>query len=153
MALIYLGLGSNLGHKEEFLELAIAEIEKQIGLLVARSAFYDYAPWGFESPNSFKNACVAAETTLDPQACLRVTSSIESSLGRARKAIDGYMDRVIDIDILFYDQLVLQEDNLTIPHPLLHQRRFVLEPLAEISPKLMHPILHKNIETLLKELI
>jgi len=153
MALVYLGLGSNLGRKDEFLELAIVEIEKQIGLIVARSAFYNYAPWGFESPNSFKNACVAVETTLDPQACLRITSSVESILGRVRQATDGYKDRVIDIDLLFYDQLVLNDENLTIPHPLAHHRRFVLEPLAEISPKLMHPVLHKNIETLLKELI
>jgi len=152
MALVFLGLGSNLGHKEEFLELAITEIKKQIGPIMARSAFYDSAPWGFESPNTFINACVALETTLDPYECLRIVSSIERLLGRSKKSTDGYSDRVIDIDILFYDQVVIQEENLTIPHPLLHLRKFVLDPLAEISPKLIHPLLHKDIESLLKEI-
>ena len=153
MALVYLGLGSNLGRKEEYLELAITEIEKQIGFVVARSAFYEYAPWGFDSPNSFINACVAVETILSPYACLRIIASAEERLGRIKKKTDGYMDRVIDIDILFYDQIVLQEENLTIPHPLMHLRRFVLEPLVEIAPTLIHPVFHKNIEALLKELI
>jgi len=152
MALVFLGLGSNLGHKEEFLELAISEIKKQIGPIVARSAFYDSAPWGFESPNTFINACVAIETTFDPHVCLRIVSSIERLLGRSKKSTDGYNDRVIDIDILFYDQVIIQEENLTIPHPLLHLRKFVLDPLAEISPKLIHPLLHKDIESLLKEI-
>jgi len=152
MALIFLGLGSNLGHKEEFIELAISEIKKQIGPIVARSAFYDSDPWGFESPNSFINACVAVETTIDPNECLRIVSSIECLLGRSKKTTDGYKDRVIDIDILFYDQVIIQETNLTIPHPLLHLRKFVLDPLVEIAPKLMHPIFHKDMESLLKEI-
>lgn len=152
MALVFLGLGSNLGHKEEFLELAISEIKKQIGPIVARSAFYDSAPWGFESTNSFVNACVAVETTLDPYECLRIVSSVERQLGRSKKSTDVYSDRVIDIDILVYDQLILQEDNLTIPHPLLHVRKFVLDPLAEIAPKLVHPLLQKDMETLRNEI-
>ena len=152
MALVYLGLGSNLGQKKEFLELAIIEIEKQIGSLVARSAFYESEPWGFDSSNSFINACVAVQTTLNPNECLSTIACIETSLGRTKKLSEAYMDRVIDIDILFYDQLILQEDHLTIPHPLLHLRKFVLNPLVEIAPKLMHPIFNKSISTLLKDL-
>jgi len=152
MAVVYLGLGSNLGQKEEFLRLAISKIEKQIGHVKALSAFYESAPWGFESPHSFINACAATETILTPHECLYAIASIESSLGRSKNASGEYMDRVIDIDILFYDQLVIEDKNLTIPHPLLHQRLFVLYPLAEIAPKLVHPLLHKTIESLLKEI-
>jgi 2-amino-4-hydroxy-6-hydroxymethyldihydropteridine diphosphokinase len=152
MALVYFGLGSNLGQKKEFIELAVSEIEKQIGSIVALSAFYESAPWGFESPNSFINACAAVETTLSPHACLSAIAEIENQLGRPKKDYKGYKDRVIDIDILFYDQLVIDEKDLKVPHPLLHQRLFVLDPLAQIAPKLMHPLLQKNIETLLKEI-
>jgi 2-amino-4-hydroxy-6-hydroxymethyldihydropteridine diphosphokinase len=152
MSLIYLGLGSNLGQKEVLLELAISEIKKQIGQIVARSAFYESAPWGFNSPNFFLNACVAAETVLDPQTCLCSILNIERNLGRSKKETMGYKDRVIDIDILFYDQIIIQEKNLIIPHPLLHKRKFVLDPLVEIAPKLVHPLFHKNIESLLKEI-
>lgn len=152
MALVYFGLGSNLGQKKEFIELAVSEIEKQIGSIVALSAFYESAPWGFESPNSFINACAAVETTLSPHACLSVIAAIENQLGRPKNDSEGYKDRVIDIDILYYDQLVIDEEDLKVPHPLLHQRLFVLGPLAQIAPKLMHPLLHKNIETLLEEI-
>ncbi|MDD4922941.1 MAG: 2-amino-4-hydroxy-6-hydroxymethyldihydropteridine diphosphokinase [Bacteroidales bacterium] len=152
MAIVYFGLGSNLGQKENFLRLAILEIEKQIGHIMARSAFFESAPWGFDSPHSFINACVAVETTLNPHECLYATKDIERRLGRAEKTSEGYKDRVIDIDILFYEQLLIEEENLTIPHPLLHQRLFVLNPLAEIAPNLIHPLFHKSIEILLKEI-
>lgn len=152
MSVVFLGLGSNLGQKEKFLLLAISEIEKQMGHVEARSAFFESAPWGFDSPNSFVNACVAVKTDLSPHACLHIIAAIESRLGRIKTISDGYKDRVIDIDILFYDQLVLQEKNLTIPHPLLHQRLFVLHPLAEIAPKFVHPLLDKTIESLLEEI-
>ncbi|MDD4922380.1 MAG: 2-amino-4-hydroxy-6-hydroxymethyldihydropteridine diphosphokinase [Bacteroidales bacterium] len=152
MAIVYFGLGSNLGQKEDFLRLAISEMEKQIGHIMARSAFFESAPWGFYSPHSFINACVAVETTLNPHECISATKDIERRLGRTEKTSEGYRDRVIDIDILFYDQLVIEEENLTIPHPLLHQRLFVLNPLSEIAPNFIHPLLHKSIEILLKEI-
>ena len=152
MAVVYLGLGSNLGQKEEILRLAISEIEKQIGHIKALSAFYESAPWGFESSNAFVNACAAVETTLRPHECLHTIEAIECGLGRVKKTSGEYMDRFIDIDILFYDQLVIEDKKLTIPHPLLHQRLFVLHPLAEIAPKFMHPLLQKTIEYLLKEI-
>ncbi|MCE5175364.1 MAG: 2-amino-4-hydroxy-6-hydroxymethyldihydropteridine diphosphokinase [Bacteroidales bacterium] len=152
MAIVYLGLGSNLGQKEHHLELAISEIEKQIGHIVARSAFYESAPWGFESSSYFLNACVAVETTLNPQECLLAITDIEKRLGRSKKLTKGYADRVIDVDILFYDQMILQEEGLTIPHPLLHQRLFVLNPLSEIAPDFIHPLFKKTIKNLLKEI-
>jgi 2-amino-4-hydroxy-6-hydroxymethyldihydropteridine diphosphokinase len=119
---------------------------------VARSVFFISEPWGFESDNRFLNACVAAETTIAPRECLRLIKGIERSLGRPDKAPGSYKDRVIDLDILFYDDLVLDEPELVVPHPLLHQRGFVLEPLAEIAPDLLHPVLHKSIGELLSEL-
>jgi len=152
MALVYFSLGSNLGRKEDTIRLAVIEIKKQIGLLKALSAFYESEPWGFDSPNSFINACAAVETTLSPQACLECIGKIERNLGRVKNHSKGYLDREIDIDILFYDQKVIQEENLMVPHPLLHQRLFVLNPLTEIAPDLIHPVLNKSMRTLLKML-
>lgn len=152
MARIYLGLGSNLGDKEAYLLKAIELINEQIGPIVARSVFFVSEPWGYESENTFLNACVAAETTIDPRQCLRLIKGMERALGRPEKLTGDYQDRVIDLDILFYDDLVLQDADLILPHPLLHLRRFVLEPLAEIAPDLTHPVLKKTIKKLLPEL-
>lgn len=152
MALVYLCLGSNLGQKKASIKMALLEIKKQIGPIKACSAFYSSKPWGFESKNSFINVCVAIETCFSPQTCLCTIKNIEFKMGRVASVAEGYKDRVIDIDILFYDQLIIQEENLIIPHPLLHQRQFVLNPLSEIAPKLVHPVFNKTIETLLKEI-
>lgn len=149
----YLGLGSNLGNREEILQQAIIEIEKQVGSIVSLSAFYETAPWGFDSPHPFLNAAIAVNTPLSPLALLDATQTIECSLGRTKKSINGaYSDRPIDIDLLFYNDLVKESEQLTLPHPLLHQRTFVLEPLAEIAPTLYHPLLQEDINHLLQQL-
>lgn len=153
MARIYLGLGSNLGDKETNLLQAIEQIEKQIGPIVARSVFFVSEPWGFDSGNTFLNACVVADTAFSPTDTLRCLQRIEKALGRPERVSGEYKDRVIDLDILFYDDLVLEDSNLTLPHPLLHLRNFVLTPLAEIAPDLIHPIFKKTIRELQSELI
>lgn len=153
MARIYLGLGSNLGDKETNLLKAIEQIEKQIGPIAARSVFFVSEPWGFNSDNTFINACVAADTTFSPVECLRRLKRLEKALGRPERVSGEYKDRVIDLDILFYDELVLEDSNLILPHPLLHLRNFVLTPLAEIAPDLIHPVFKKTIRELQSDLI
>lgn len=151
--LAYLSLGTNLGNKEENLRAAMKLIEEQIGDIVSQSALYTSEPWGFTSENSFLNNVVAVSTTMTPEKLLETTQRIEFTLGRTRKSVNGqYADRLIDIDILFYDQQVTDTPTLTLPHPLLHRRLFVLEPLNQIAPTLTHPILKKDINTLCREL-
>ena len=154
MAEIYLGLGTNLGDKEANLNAAIDEIRKRVGEIVSLSAYYITEPWGFDSRNSFLNAVCKACTALSPSEALSITQAIEKDLGRLKKSVDGqYSDRPIDIDILLYDDLVLNTPNLVIPHPLMHKRLFVMQPLAEIAPELVHPVLHRNMKELLEEMI
>ena len=151
--LAYLSLGTNLGNKEENLRAAMKLIEEQIGDIVSQSALYTSEPWGFTSENSFLNNVVAVSTTMTPEKLLETIQHIEFTLGRTRKSVNGqYADRLIDIDILFYDQQVTDTPTLTLPHPLLHRRLFVLEPLNQIAPTLTHPILKKDINTLCREL-
>lgn len=133
---IYLGLGSNLGDRQGNISRAYAEIEKLIGAIVRQSALYESEPWGFESDNSFINSVICCETTLSPREVLKNTQSIERQLGRTQKSVDGhYHDRTIDIDILLYDDLTVNEPDLKIPHPLMRQRDFVMKPLSEIIDK------------------
>ncbi len=130
---VYLGLGSNLGDKQKNILKAIDKINLLIGDVVRQSAFYVSEPWGFVSHNHFVNACVCCMTTMTPREVLRVTQQIERDLGRTRKSHDGrYHDRIIDIDILLYDQLTVDEPDLVIPHPLMEQRDFVMIPLRSI---------------------
>jgi 2-amino-4-hydroxy-6-hydroxymethyldihydropteridine diphosphokinase len=139
MHTVYLSLGTNLGDKERNLLLAIAEIGRRIGSVTAQSAFLVTEPWGFESPNSFLNAAIKVETELEPLTLLKVTQQIERNMGRTRKSTVNcqlstvnYHDRIIDIDILLYDDLHINTPKLTIPHPLMYERDFVLIPLKEI---------------------
>ncbi|MCR5818894.1 MAG: 2-amino-4-hydroxy-6-hydroxymethyldihydropteridine diphosphokinase [Prevotella sp.] len=130
---IYLGLGSNLGDRQGNISRAYAEIEKLIGSIVRQSALYESEPWGFESDNSFINSVICCETTLSPREVLKITQFIERLLGRTQKSVDGhYHDRTIDIDILLYDDFTVNEPDLKIPHPLMRQRDFVMNPLSEI---------------------
>lgn len=130
---VFLSLGTNLGDKEHNLHQAISEIQMRIGAIKAQSAFLQTAPWGFESKNSFLNAAVRVETDLSPFAVLRITQDIERHMGRTHKSVGGiYHDRIIDIDILLYDDLHLSTPELTIPHPHINERDFVLIPLSQI---------------------
>ena len=147
--MVYLGLGTNLGDKEQNLRMTIKKIEERIGNVVSLSAFYATAPWGFSSENSFLNAAVCVETTLLPLQVLEETQRIERELGRTEKSVNGlYADRLIDIDLLLYDDRVMDAEGLILPHPLMTERRFVMEPLSEIAPDVVHPVLHKTMKEL-----
>ena len=138
----YLGLGSNLGDREANIRKAISLIGKKVGLVLRQSSLIETEPWGFESSNKFLNAVILCETTLTPRQLLKVTQSIERQLGRRKKSPSSsspsssapvsYSDRPIDIDILLYDDLTVDEPDLKIPHPLMQQRDFVMIPLQEI---------------------
>lgn len=150
MMYVYFGLGTNLGDKEHNLRLAVRKIEERVGKVVSLSAFYATAPWGFSLEHTFLNAAACVETLLPPLSVLHLTQEIEREIGRTHKSVGGvYSDRVIDIDLLLYGDRVLDTPELKLPHPLMHERRFVMEPLAEIAPDLVHPILKKKMRELL----
>jgi 2-amino-4-hydroxy-6-hydroxymethyldihydropteridine diphosphokinase len=140
MALTYLGLGSNLGNKQQNLNLAVSELILYAGNILKVSSFYETTPWGFASENSFLNAVVLLETNYAPLVLLRKTQEIEKRLGRSKKSDGTYSDRIIDIDILLYDRQVIDLPELKIPHPLMTERDFVLRPLLELTPDLIHPL-------------
>ena len=137
---VYLSLGSNLGHRRRNIRQAIGRIGELIGTVERQSALFETEPWGFNSDHPFINAAVCCTTTLTPRQLLQVTQQIERELGRTRKSAGGvYHDRLIDIDILLYDDLTVDEPDLQIPHPLMHERPFVMEPLREILPPSASP--------------
>ena len=137
---VYLGLGSNLGDKEAHIRKAITLIGERVGTVLRQSSLIETEPWGFESEHTFLNGVILVETTLTPRQTLKATQKIERDLGRKRKSTDSsshqlpnYSDRPIDIDILLYDDLTIDEPDLKIPHPLMQQRDFVMIPLREIQ--------------------
>ena len=146
---VYLGLGSNLGDREEHIRKAIALIGESIGLVIRQSSLIETEPWGFESANKFLNGVILVETSLTPRQLLKATQKIERQLGKRRKHAtrrsplnsqfsilnSQFKDRPIDIDILLYDDLTVDEPDLKIPHPLMHERDFVMIPLNEIKPR------------------
>lgn len=138
MATLYLSLGTNLGDRQSNLDTALTLIGQRIGTVSAKSSVMETEPWGFESSNFFLNMAVKVSTKLKPMNVLKAAKEIEREMGRTVKSdTDGYQDRIIDIDILLYDDLVMQTPELTIPHPLMQKRRFVMEPLSEIAPDLI----------------
>ncbi len=144
----YLGIGTNLGDKATHIRRAVELIGQRVGTVLAVSSFCQSEPWGFVSDNRFLNVAVQVATSLSPMELLRETQSIEKLMGRTEKTTSTYADRIIDIDILFYGQMVLDTETLKIPHPLLPERDFVVIPLAEIAPQLIHPTLHLRMEEL-----
>jgi 2-amino-4-hydroxy-6-hydroxymethyldihydropteridine diphosphokinase len=135
---VFLGLGSNLGEREALLLRAIEEIEKLVGPIVARSAFIETEPWGFESEHRFLNAVVRCQTDLEPLQVLDCTQQIERVLGKReehhtlRIHQPVYFDRPVDIDVLLYDCMTIHEPRLTVPHPLMRERDFVMKPLLSL---------------------
>ena len=135
---MYLSLGTNMGNRHENLSRAQELIGREVGTVVSASDIIETEPWGFESSNRFLNMAVKVETTLQPLEVLHTTQEIERKLGRTQKSVNReYHDRMIDIDILLYDDLVMNTPELTIPHPLMYQREFVMKPLSQIAPELV----------------
>ncbi len=152
MAYTYLGIGTNLGDKELNLNTVIQHIALEIGDVLNVSSFYQSRAWGFNSENDFLNAALLVNTDLMPVELLEKAKQIERKMGRAAKKSINYIDRIIDIDILFYDRQIIDMPKLKIPHPLIQMRDFVLVPMAEIAPKLIHPVLNESILSLKNKL-
>ena len=137
MATLYLSLGTNLGDRQKNLTSAMKLIGEKVGTVVSASDVMETDPWGFESSNRFLNMVAKVETDMQPIDVLHATQEIERKLGRTKKSVDReYHDRLIDIDILLYDNLVMNTPELTIPHPLMYEREFVMKPLLQIAPEL-----------------
>lgn len=151
MAIAYLALGTNIGNRRRNMITAAALLAERVGDVLALSGFYETEPWGFQSENTFLNAALRLETSLSPLELLKATQQIEVEMGRTQKSNGTYHDRIIDIDILLYDDLILQRPELTLPHPLMQDRRFVMEPLLEIAPSVVHPVFKKTIVSLIRE--
>ena len=151
MIKVFLSLGTNLGNKQTNLLKAINEIDENIGSVISFSKVYETEAWGFECKDNFQNQIIEVMTDLEPLQLIDCCIDIEKTMGRKRNDYRKYESRIIDIDILFYGEEIIKEENLQIPHPLLHQRRFILEPLNEIAPELIHPLFGKSISRLLEE--
>lgn len=153
MATACIALGSNLGDRRRLLQKAVARLSAEAGEVTALSSFYETEPEGFDSPHRFLNAAALLETPLSPEELLRVTQRIERELGRVGKSSDGqYADRPIDIDLIFFDEVVIDTPELTLPHPRMAERLFVLDPLCEIAPHFLHPLLHCTVSELRERL-
>lgn len=150
---VYLALGSNLGDKQKNIEDALDKIEERIGSITSLSAFHLTTPIGFQSESIFVNCVCEVLTSIDILELFVITQEIEKEIGRSEKSINGeYADRTIDIDLILADDRVIETPELTIPHPQFHTRSFVLDPLYEIAPDLVHPLLGKTIRKLRLEL-
>ena len=148
---LIISLGGNKNDTLFSFNEAIKFLEKDIGNILSQSKVHTSKAWGFkEKTNDFLNQIIEIKTELSPLEILKITQEIETKLGRKSKSISAiYQDRVIDIDILFYGNLILKSPKLTIPHYLLHEREFILKPLSEIKPNFIHPVLNKTIKNLL----
>ena len=148
--MIVILLGSNIGDREIALEEAKSMIDNRIGKLLISSSLFESEPWGFKHKNYFLNQVIVIHTSLPPHDLLNELLIIEKIMGRKREE-SGYSARIIDLDILFYNNLIISGEFLKIPHPRLHERRFTLLPLNEILPDYIHPVLGKPISSLLNE--
>ena len=147
---VFLSVGGNLNNTEEKFERLFSLLQERVGEIKRQSSYYQSEAWGFESEYPFVNIALEIQTELSPFELLQETQSIEKELGRTTKTTTFYQDRTMDIDIVFYDNEIIKTEILEIPHPRMHERDFVLTPLKEICPKLVHPVLKKDISALKK---
>lgn len=143
---VYLLLGSNLGDRELFLRMAVKLIETDVAPMVKASAVYKTQSWGKTDQPDYLNQVIMLQTDMSAQEVLKKVLNIELEMGRKRE--EKWGSRTIDIDILFYGDAIMNEPDLVVPHPEMHKRRFTLEPLSEIAPQFIHPVLHQNIKAL-----
>ena len=152
MNVVFLGLGGNIGDRFDNIQKTIELLEEDCGKVSKRSSVYETDAWGSNSQNKYFNQVIELNTEDSAEVLLEKTLKIESKLGRNRTQNQN-SDRTVDIDILFYNDLIIDADELHLPHPRLHLRKFVLVPLCELSPLLMHPVLKKNMQELLENCI
>jgi len=152
---VYISLGTNLGNKSQNLQQAVSQMASLAVNDILCSKLYETSPWKMDSKNSFANQAAYFQTELDPHELLTALQQIENNMGRPSERMEkqGYADRTIDLDIIYYGDHSINTQDLTIPHPLMHKRTFVLEPLCEIAPNFMHPVLQLSNQSLLKQLI
>lgn len=150
MSIVYIGIGSNLGNREENCLHAIKLLEKGGIIVKKRSSLYETEPWGVKDQPPFLNMAIEIETALKPKELLKILKDVEKEVGRKESTKWG--PRIIDLDILLIDNIVLNKDNLKIPHPFMHERDFVLRPLHEIAPSVKHPLLKMTVRELLQKL-
>lgn len=149
----YILLGSNQGNSMLLLQQACELLQKSVGGIIKKSSVYESIPWGFEAEQNFLNQVLATETEFSPKQLLLATQQVEQQLGRIIKTYKPgvYASRLIDVDILFYGEQLIQTSALAIPHPRLHLRKFTLLPLVEIAPDFVHPVLKKTMKQLLQK--
>lgn len=148
MNTVYLSIGTNMGNRMANLELVHSLISRKIGIVSKESNIYETEPWGVEGQENYYNQVLCVKTALNPASLLHKCQVLEQKMGRVRAL--KWEPRIMDIDILFFDNLVIQEKDLKIPHPLLQERNFVLKPLCEIAREWMHPVLNKTAQELLE---
>lgn len=149
MNVTYLCLGGNIGDREKAIYLALLEISQLVGEITSQSKIYETEAWGVDNQQAYLNQCIEVKTALSPVELINTLLAIEQHLGRQRTLSQTYEPRTIDIDILFYNQDVIDNEQLSVPHPRLHLRKFVLVPLNEICSNYLHPVLNKTIFNLL----
>lgn len=148
---VYLCLGGNIGDREASISLAIDKLNLVAGLVKSKSQVYETEAWGVTSQQPYLNCCICLETVIADCDLIRLLLNIEIELGRSRNTWQTYEPRTIDIDILFFNNDIISSEALTVPHPRLHLRKFVLIPLNDIAPHYLHPVLNKSIFNLLTE--
>ncbi len=146
---IFMGIGGNLGDKQLNFEKVYLLIEKELGRIVQKSSVYETPPWGFSAKENFWNQVVLIETLMEPEELLAGINQVENSFGRKRQT-GNYRSREMDIDVIYFDDRIINTEVLIIPHPLLAQRLFVLVPLVEIAPDFQHPVLKQSNQQLLE---